>query len=315
MNYMKILFAPLEGITGYVYRNAYNEIYGHVDKYFAPFISPAENCPVTPRERKDITPENNRVGVLVPQILTRRSDCFIEAARELQAMGYNEVNLNLGCPSGTVCAKGKGAGFLPDTDALRGFLEDIYAYSETEGMRISIKTRLGYYNPDEFYDIVEIFNAFPVSELIVHPRIRADFYKGEPRREYFAYALEHVKCPLVYNGNIYTVEDYEELCTLFGRKLDTVMLGRGLITDPSLAGKLKGDVDETDVVTLRELHDTVYHEYQKIMSPDINVLYRMKELWSYWKVLFPGKERDIKRLLKTKKYAEYEDILYHGLMP
>lgn len=310
---MKIYCAPLEGITGYIFRNAYNGIYGHIDKYFAPFISPAENCPITPRERKDITPENNRGINLVPQILTCRSDCFIEAAKELQNMGYREINLNLGCPSGTVCAKGKGAGFLPETAALQKFLDDIYAYGESEGMSISVKTRLGYYNPDEFYDLLEIFNAFPVSELIVHPRIRADFYKGEPRREYYAYALEHSKIPLVYNGNIYTTEDFEDLSNTFKISPDPVMLGRGLISDPSLADKLNGFASETDFTKFRKLHDTLYHEYQKVMSPDINVLYRMKELWTYWRVLFDGKDKDIKRLLKAKKYAEYEEIVHRIL--
>ena len=202
---MDIYFAPLEGITGHIFRRAYNGIYGSdsIEKYFSPFLSPAEKCPITPREKKDITPENNEGIYLVPQILTCKSDYFIDATKELKAMGYTEVNLNLGCPSGTVCAKGKGAGFLPETSALQKFLDDIYSYAESDNMKISVKTRLGYYNPDEFYDLIDIFNAFPISELIVHPRIRTDFYKGEPRREYYAYALEHSKNPLVYNGNIY----------------------------------------------------------------------------------------------------------------
>ena len=307
---MKIYCAPLEGVTGYIFRNAYNEIYGHIDKFFAPFISPSEKCPITPRERKDLIPENNKGLYLVPQILTCRSEHFIEAAQELHAMGYNEVNLNLGCPSGTVCAKGKGAGFLPETDALRKFLDDIYSYAVTDNMKISVKTRLGFYNPDEFYDLVDIFNAFPVSELIVHPRIRSDFYKGEPRKEYFAYAMEHSKIPLVYNGNIFTVEDYKDLADTFGGCPDAIMLGRGLISDPSLADKLKGLTNETDMGQFRELHDTLYHEYQKVMSPDINVLYKMRELWSYWQTIFDGNERDIKKLMKAKKYAEYEDIVF-----
>ena len=311
---MKIYFAPLEGITGHIFRNAYNEIYGHIDKYFAPFISPSEKCPITPRERKEVTPENNKGFYLVPQILTCRSEHFIEGARELQAMGYTEINFNLGCPSGTVCAKGKGAGFLPETLALQKFLDDIYSYAESDGVKISVKTRLGYFNPDEFYDLVDIFNKYPVSELIVHPRIKSDFYKGEPRKEYYAYALEHAKCPLVYNGNIFTVKDYDEYSSSFGTSLDPVMLGRGLISDPSLADKLKGFTAETDFAKFRRLHDTIYHEYQKVISPDINVLYKMRELWSYWQTLFDGKERDIKRLLKAKKYAEYEDVVYRGLL-
>jgi tRNA-dihydrouridine synthase len=265
------------------------------------------------RERKDVAPENNSRLNLVPQILTNRSDCFIEAERELKTMGYKEVNLNLGCPSGTVCAKGKGAGFLPNTLELQRFLDDIYSYSESDGMKISIKTRLGYFNPDEFYDLIDIFNQYPVYELIVHPRIRSDFYKGEPRKEYFAYALEHSKCPLVYNGNIYSVYDYDEMKSTFGTDLDPVMLGRGLIADPSLAGKLKGTIQETDFAKFKMFHDTLYHEYQKIMSPDINVIYKMRELWSYWQLQFEGSERDIKKLLKAKKYSEYEDAVYRIL--
>ena len=306
---MKIYFAPLEGITTYIFRNAFNAIYGNVDKYFAPFISPSEKCPMTPRERKDIAPENNAGINLVPQILTCKSDCFIDAARELRAMGYGEVNLNLGCPSGTVCSKGKGSGFLPETLALQKFLEDIYAYAESDNMKISIKTRLGYFNPDEFYDLVDIFNIFPVSELIVHPRIRSDFYKGEPRREYFSYALERAKCPLVYNENIFSCKDYSELTDTFKSNLDPVMLGRGLISDPSLADKLKGSTAETDLAKFKKLHDTLDHEYQKVMSPDINVLYKMRELWSYWQVLFDGNEREFKKLLKAKKCAEYEEAV------
>ena len=313
---MKLYFAPLEGITGYIFRNAYNGIYGHIDKYFAPFISPSDKCPLTPRERKDIAPENNAGINLVPQILTCRSEHFIEAAKELRLMGYKEVNLNLGCPSGTVCVKGKGAGFLPETTALQRFLDDIYSYAARDNMEISIKTRLGYYNPDEFYDLVDIFNGFPVSELIVHPRIRSDFYKGNVRKEYFAYALEHSRCPLVYNGNIFTVNDYKDLSLSFGRSPDTIMSGRGLITDPSLADKLKGFATDSDFAKLRQLHDTVYHGYQEVMSPDINVLYKMRELWSYWQVLFVGdrdNERDIRHLMKAKKYAEYEEIAYRLL--
>ena len=330
---MKIYFAPLEGVTTYIFRNAFHAIYGHVDKYFAPFISPADNCPITPRERKDIAPENN-VGIhLVPQILTCRSEHFIDAAKALSEMGYSEINLNLGCPSGTVCAKRKGAGFLQDKDALLSFLDDIYSYAESSGMKISVKTRLGYQAPEEFYSLMDIFNIFPISELIVHPRIRTDFYKGDIRKEFFSYALEHAKCPLVYNGNIFSRADYNALRETFGcdsgapamsgSALDPIMLGRGLVSDPELAGRLKSasaDANgtsafaaETDYAKLRRFHDTLYHEYQKVLSPDINVLHKMRELWTYWQVLFDGKEREIKRLMKAKKYEDYEDVVYHRI--
>lgn len=304
---MNIYFAPLEGITTYIFRNAYNEIYGHVDKYFAPFISPSEKCPVAPRELKDITPDNNQGINLIPQILTSRSDCFIAAAKEIKELGYKEINLNLGCPSGTVCAKGMGSGFLQDTSALRSFLDDIYAYAGNENLKLSVKTRLGYNDPDEFYNLMEIFNSFPISELIVHPRIRSDFYKGEPRKDYFDFALEHSNCPVVYNGNIFTVDDRDALLSSTG-SINTVMLGRGLISDPSLTDKLSGITDETDFGKFKRLHDSVYNGYKQVLSPDINVLYKMKELWAYWQTLFEGREKDIKKLLKAKKCSDYENI-------
>lgn len=306
---MEIYFAPLEGITGYIYRNAYESLYGHIDKYFAPFISPADRCPMTPKERKDLELENNPGINLIPQILTCKSNHFIEAAHELSVMGYNEVNLNLGCPSGTVCAKKKGAGFLPETDELKDFLEDIYSYADTNGIKISLKTRLGYFNPDEFYDLLEIFNEYPVSELIIHPRIRGDFYKGEPRLDYYKYALDYAKAPLVYNGNIYSQKDYDKFCDYFEKPLDTVMLGRGIITNPSLANELLTGNTEIDYALFWKLHDVLYHEYQKIMSPDINVLYRMKELWTYWRANFEDSDKIMKRILKSKKYPEYEDAI------
>ena len=306
---MKIYFAPLEGITSYIFRNAYSSIYGNIEKFFTPFIMPSEKAPMSQRERKDVAPENNNGINLVPQILACRSDCFIEAAKELHEMGYNEVNLNLGCPSGTVCAKGKGAGFLADTNALQSFLDDIYNYAAAEDIRISIKTRLGYKEPDEFYALLDIFNSFPVSELIVHPRLRSDYYKGETRKEYFSYALERSKCPLVYNGDIFSVKDRDGLTGRFRTVLDPVMLGRGLISDSSLADKLNGLTTQTDYAKFRKLHDTVYEEYRKVLSPDINVLYKMRELWSYWQNLFDGCERDFKHLQKAKKCAEYEEAV------
>lgn len=306
---MKIYFAPLEGITGYIYRNAYEAVYGGIDKYFAPFISPSDKCPMTNKERKDILPENNSGINLVPQLLTCKAEHFNEALDELKDLGYKEVNLNIGCPSGTVCAKGKGAGFLRDTDALKDFLEDIYNHADKQTMSISVKTRLGYSNPDEFYELMGIFNEFPLSELIIHTRIKEDMYKGEPRLDYYSYAIDNAKFPLVYNGNIFTAGDYSNYCIRLNHELKSVMLGRGLIADPGLPQSLQGGDIKFDYKKFWELHDLVYHEYQKVIFPDINTLYRMKELWSYWKVNFDNSDRVFRRIVKAKKYNDYESVI------
>lgn len=297
---MKKYFAPLEGITGYIFRNAYEKHYGGIDKYFAPFMSPADNCAMNPKERRDVLPDNNPGIWLVPQILTKRSEHFIDAATILIDMGYTEINLNLGCPSGTVCAKGKGAGFLSETDNLDIFLDDIYSFAEAKGIRISVKTRIGRFSEDEWEDLLDIYNRYPISELIIHPRIALDYYKGEPRLARYEYALSKSTNPVVYNGNLFTKEFIDEIVNA-DKKPDAIMLGRGLLYNPQL---LSGE--EFDIKSFRAFHDEVYNEYKKILAPDINVLYKMKELWTYWGKLFPGNERIIKNILKTKKYGDYE---------
>ena len=297
----KTYFAPMEGITGVIFRNAYEKYYGGIDKYFSPFISPTQNCPMTPKEKRDVLPENNKVPMLVPQILTCKAEHFIEAAVQLKTMGYEEINLNLGCPSQTVCAKGKGAGFLSDICALDDFLKIIYDFAEKEKMKISIKTRIGQKETSEWNSLLAIFNDYPIHELIIHPRLASDYYSGEPRMEEFEKGLAESKNPVVYNGNLFSasaIHEMEEKCP--------IMLGRGLLFNPQLLQMAKGEKEEFDYKTFFQFHDEMYHEYQKIMSPDINALHRMKELWTYFSKLFPGEEKVFKSLHKSKKYGDYD---------
>lgn len=305
---MRIYLAPLEGVTVSLYRNHYEKLYGNIDKYFAPFISPAEKCPLTPRDRKELLPENNSALYLVPQILCNNGEHFNECVDELQTLGYKEFNLNLGCPSGTVCAKKKGSGFLTIPDSLKTFLDEIYDHAAKTNIDISLKTRLGYTDPDEFYNLIDIFNEFPISELIIHPRIRTDQYKGVPRYEYYEYALKNAKCPLVYNGNIYSKDDYDRLCKRLDTKVDTVMIGRGAISNPNLANELRTGNTDIDFDTFWKFHDALYEDYKKIVSPDINILYKMKELWGMWQSVFDDKKA-MKQIMKSKKCAEFDEIL------
>lgn len=320
---MKFYFAPLEGITRYIFRNAYEKYYGGIDKYFAPFISPTDNCFLTPKNVRELCPEHNQGIKLVPQILTNNSVAFIGAAKELYDMGYKELNLNLGCPSGTVCAKKKGAGFLTEWYEMEQLFDSIYEWAASNNVKISVKTRLGRYAPEEFYDILEIYNKYPISELIVHPRIEKDCYKGKPRMEFYEYAVEHSKAPVIYNGNLFTCEDIIKR----SETSDTVMLGRGLLYNPELIKqfiiyedyfneiKTYDLIDVTDKLSQDKafdfqnfwsFHDKIYHGYQEIMSPDKNVLFHMKELWTYWKEIYPDEGRAVRNILKTKSYGEYE---------
>jgi len=272
---MRYYFAPLEGITGYIFRNAHKRHFSGVDKYFAPFISTNQNHAFSNKEMRDILPENNEGVSLVPQLLGKVAVDFISAAKVLEDMGYSEVNLNLGCPSGTVAAKGKGSGALADTDKLSSFLEEIF---QGTNIKISIKTRLGIKEPEEFDEILEIFNRYPVSELIIHPRVQRDFYKNTVNLDAFEKALSASANPVCYNGDINTPDDCGKVLERFP-KTQSIMIGRGLVSDPALAQKLCGGSDG-DKNVLQAFHDELYSTYRQVFRNDRNAIMRMKEFWS-----------------------------------
>lgn len=301
---MNIYLAPLEGVTGYTYRRALYECFGGIDKYFIPFILPNQKGRLSTREKKDIMPENNVGMYAVPQILTKSVEDFLRTAQTLQEYGYEEVNLNLGCPSKTVVTKGRGAGFLDRPDELDCFLDEIFAKSE---VKISIKTRLGMDEPEEFEDLLAIYNKYPLHELIIHPRVQKDYYKNIPRIETFGEALVNAKCPVCYNGDLCSVEDVQRLKIRF-EALETVMIGRGMLKDPALARKIQGGAPASKE-EIRAFHDRMYQEYCEDLSGDRNILFRMKELWSYLAPLFTNYKKYAKKIRKAEKRAVYESAV------
>ena len=232
----KLYAAPMEGLTGYLWRQVHAELFGPADKYFTPFLSPNATCTFQRKELDEIDPEHNRGLNVVPQLLTNRAEHFLWAARELHDRGFREVNFNLGCPAGTVAAKRKGAGLLAYPQELDRCLEEIFA-GLPRGMTVSVKTRIGKNDPGEWPGLLEIYRRYPLAELIVHPRLQKEFYKGTPHRE--AFSTVSGPWPVVYNGDIWTAEDAAALSRDFPGT-DAVMLGRGLMRDPSLLRQLRG---------------------------------------------------------------------------
>ena len=315
---MNYYFAPLEGITGYIYRNAHHEFFPGMDKYFTPFLSPNQHHAVNPKEARDILPENNKGLFIVPQIMTKYADYFVRAAAELkEKYGYEEVNLNLGCPSRTVVSKGRGAGFLAKPEELDAFLQEVF--EKTDSL-VSIKTRLGMENPDEFYRILEIYNKYPLHELIIHPRVQKDYYNHTPNWEMFGEAVKLSRNPLCYNGDIYTEEDYERMCEAFPT-VERVMLGRGLLKNPALVQRLKEKNDAKlaesermslslpDKQTIKAFHDKLYADYKEYLSGDTPLLFKMKEVWVYMIGLFADNEKYWKKIKKASRLCDYEEAV------
>ena len=302
---MNYYFAPMEGITGYIYRNAHAKVYKGINKYFSPFISPVAKKDMKLKERNDILPENNEGYDLVPQILTNKAADFIRIAKILQDdYGYQEVNLNVGCPVRTVVSKKKGSGFLAYPMQLDCFLDEVFEALE---MKISVKTRLGMTDDEEFDELLEIYNKYPLEELIIHARVQADYYKNKPHLEAFKKAFSKSKNPVCYNGDLFTLEDVQNFQSQFP-DVNTVMIGRGLLTNPGLL-----DEHATKEQFMKFYH-LVYEGYQSVLSGDTHVLYKMKELWCYMGDLFPEGKKVLKKIKKASKLADYDaavrELLY-----
>lgn len=301
---MKLYFAPLEGITGHVFRRAFFEYFGSVEKYFIPFIKPNQRGHLSSRERQDILPENNEGMYAVPQILTNSAEDFIRTTKKLQKYGYQEINLNLGCPSKTVVTKGRGSGFLAFPEDLDRFLDTVFGQTDAE---ISVKTRVGKDSPDEFTDLLAIFNQYPIKELIIHPRVQLDFYKNQPNWEVFQEACKESKNPVCYNGDIFSIEDYHRFADTFP-DVDTMMLGRGLLMNPGLSGEIRQG-RRMEKQTLRRFHDCLYEGYQEVLSGSRPTLFKMKELWGFLAPVFTNYEKYAKKIKKSEKLNAYESAV------
>ena len=306
---MHIYFAPLEGITTYPYRNLHHKYFGGVEKYFTPFLAPGPEQGMSVKEMRDVLPENNAGVPVVPQILTNRAGDFLLASKKLSEMGYREINLNLGCPSGTVTAKKKGSGFLLYPDDLDRFFDEVFSDAAVRNgeFLVSVKTRIGKNEVEEWPELMQVYNRYPIHELTVHPRIQKEFYKGTPHLDVFTDILKESRNPVVYNGDLFTVEKVKEFREKFPTA-GTVMIGHGLIRNPALAEMILQEETEPEADILpriREFHDALFEHYRETMSGDRNLLFRMKDLWSYMLAEVPDSEKLAKKIRKSQHVPEY----------
>ncbi|GAB6169793.1 tRNA-dihydrouridine synthase family protein [Clostridium carnis] len=301
---MKHYLAPMEGITGYIYRNSYEKFFGNIDKYFTPFIVPNKSKSLKTKELRDILPENNKKMNIVPQILTNDSEGFVVTSRKLQELGYNEVNLNLGCPSGTVVSKNRGSGFLAKREELDMFLDEIFKMKD---MKISIKTRIGKDSPEEFYELIKIYNKYPLEELIIHPRTQKDFYGNKPNLDVFRDALALSTNEVCYNGDIFTATDYNKLIKDFD-EVKSLMLGRGILANPGLINEIKNNTN-IDKEVLKDFHDEILNKYIELFNEDRNAIFRMKELWGYMIFIFSDNRKYAKKIKKSQKLSDYNEAV------
>lgn len=296
---MRYYFAPLEGLTDSIYRQLHHKYFPGITQYYTPFFSPTVHHSLTPKEKRELPPAESSDFLVVPQLLTKSADDFLWMAQQCKDRGYTEVNLNLGCPSGTVTAKGKGAGMLTDPDALDSFLYTVFSGTPVD---ISVKTRLGFHAPEEFPKLLDIFNRYPVKELTIHPRVRSAFYNGAVDIASFRYGFDGSRAPVCYNGNLCSTDDIAKISQEVPG-LDSVMLGRGLIGDPGMLCP-----GGTEVGALEGFYDELLECYLEAFGGSRNAMFRLKENWRYLICKFDGAEKLAKRLRKTTDLGEYKTI-------
>lgn len=294
---MLCYFAPMEGLTGPVFRQVHRDMFPGVDRYYTPFLALTQNHRFAPREAREIEPD----GVpTVPQLLTKSSGDFLWAEGELRSLGFDEVNLNLGCPSATVVAKGKGSGLLADLPRLTELLEGIFAGNT---LPVSVKTRIGLRDADSWEALIALYDRFPIAELTVHPRTRSELYSGDIHEDAFALCYAKSRLPLCFNGEIHSAARLRELESRYP-KLHACMIGRGLVANPALVREYRGGAAITKS-ELRAYHDALYAAYAEKFGTH-NAMHRMKEVWHCLRASFSdctryadkiGRSRDADELL------------------
>jgi len=290
-----------------VYRKAHAEVFGNVDKYFAPYIVRQNDGSIKKSHLRDFSPELNSGYHLVPQILAGNAEDFIFLSKLLIDAGYNEINWNLGCPYPMVTNKGLGSGLLASPHKIGEILSESLPKVSCP---VSVKMRSGFSSPDEIYSVIPVLNQFPLHEIILHPRIAGQLYRGAADPEIFIQAVSLSKNPMVYNGDILNGEDFRKLENLFQNQT-TWMIGRGILKNPFLPSEIKEENVslQTRSKLLRQFHDRIYYEYSKLLSGKSHLLMRMLKFWSYFCFSFPDPHKTLKRIKKAGSLSKYDEAV------
>jgi tRNA-dihydrouridine synthase len=301
----ELILAPLRGITEAAFRDIFARFFPGFDRAVAPFISTMQGNRIRPAKLRDLLPENNTRLPVIPQILAKDPDHFLNTAAMLADLGYPAVNWNLGCPYPMVANKMRGSGLLPYPEKIEAFLEKMHALP----LALSVKTRLGRRDGREILELMPVFNKFPLAELIIHPRTGIQMYEGAVDLDLFGRCLEMSRHPVVYNGDITTRAQYQRLSARFPA-VRSFMIGRGALADPFLAAGIKGlPLPDDPRQTVAAFHAALIAGYGEMLSGPAPVLGRMKGLWLYLSRSFAGGEKLLKRIQKTKKLDRYADIV------
>jgi len=301
---LKIYQAPLQGHTDFTFRRAFHDVFGGVDKYFIPYLSYGKGHELKRSALKEVFPENNQAQPVVPQVLFSDEKELLELVPILVDYGYPEINLNLGCPYPMATNKGRGAAWLEKPEVLKNTLLDLFAKGIPA--KFSVKMRAGMKDDQDFKAIFEVLNQFPLEEIIFHPRTASQMYDGKANPQLFAEVISTLNCPLVYNGNIFSVSDFQELNAILPEQ-KSWMLGRGLLMNPSLPLAIKGKEFEKQELKLKlkEFHEEILEAYSARLDGAGHILMKMNQFWSFFSESFENPHKTMKLVKKSGNMIKY----------
>lgn len=303
-----IYLAPIRGLTDALFREVLFKHFGGFDAAVAPFINPQGASTYENKMIRDVLPENNLDVPIVPQLLNTKPDHFLGLAKRLTDIGYTHINWNLGCPAPMIAKKKRGSGLLPYPDEIIHLLEQVIPQLEIE---LSIKTRLGYYDQSEIEELLPRLNDFPLKEIIIHARLGKQLYRGVTSPDGFQQCLNISNHTLTYNGDVNDLSIYTSLKQRFPG-VHRWMLGRGALGNPLIAEEIKGictDSDAEKKIRLKRFHDELLSRYTDRLSGASHILGRLKQLWAHMIYTFPGKEKLLKKILKSRSIESYQPVV------
>ena len=274
-----IHFAPLQGYTDDVYRRIHHELMGGIHTYYTPFLR-MEGGGVRSKDMRDIRPEFNEGVPVVPQIIVKSMKEFEFLTKIVEEKGYDRVDINMGCPFPLQAKHGRGSGLLAHVDIVEEIAKAIASKFE---LKFSVKMRLGWENADEWRPVLDILNEIPLEQITLHPRIGTQQYKGTVNMEAFDEFYALCKHPIIYNGDVTSIKDIQNLEEKYP-KLAGVMIGRGLLTRPSLASEYVTGVElswEKRRPVLLDFHDRLKAHYETTANSEAQVHSRLRLFWEY----------------------------------
>ncbi len=297
---ISVTLAPLQGYTDWVFRKVYSTYFSSIDQYYTPFLVLQNKVTLKTAHQREVATFSPD---LTPQILCGSSDEMQFFEQYLTDLGYSEMNWNMGCPYPMVTRRGKGSGLLPYPEKVVEILEKGYSGK----IKLSVKMRLGLETANEINAILPILQTHHISEIILHPRIAKQLYKGNPNQQAFANIYRASSQKITYNGDIFTVADFKKL-QLLVPEIDRIMLGRGILTDYWLPEKIKGFAipnTEERTVILEQFHASIFQTYSSFLSGETQLLQKLKPFWEYFSYHFNNQRKVFKQIKKASNISKY----------